>query len=225
MTFKDKIISAPKLIAVTLTLAVSMGFSSQSAQADDIVTYSLGTDVVELVRPAGQTMITADGEIVTTDGRILGVVSNPGRKVTVVRKVPTDSYVTLTQSSDMILAASLSNRIAALEDLANRETRLGNVADNLRDKILVDLRDARAKLRRNMSYSEALKIGLDLDQIAMSLKRSEKTILVTEYALRPMVVEAADEPSGKRLTIFTQSVKDADGVTTSKTTRTESTSY
>ncbi|MBZ0185863.1 MAG: hypothetical protein K8F91_06375, partial [Candidatus Obscuribacterales bacterium] len=195
MTFKDKIISAPKLIAVTLTLAVSMGFSSQSAQADDIVTYSLGTDVVELVRPAGQTMITADGEIVTTDGRILGVVSNPGRKVTVVRKVPTDSYVTLTQSSDMILAASLSNRIAALEDLANRETRLGNVADNLRDKILVDLRDARAKLRRNMSYSEALKIGLDLDQIAMSLKRSEKTILVTEYALRPMVVEAADEPS------------------------------
>ncbi|MBX9693443.1 MAG: hypothetical protein K2Z81_13730 [Cyanobacteria bacterium] len=225
MMFKDKIIALGKLLGLTLTLAISLGLSSQHAQADEIVTYSLGSDVVELVRPVEQaTMITANGEIVTTDGRVLGVVSNPGKGVTIVRKVPSGSYVTLSQSTDVIVAASLSNRIAALEDLANREHRLGNVAGDLHDQILSELRTARGKLRKNMSYSEALKVGLDLDQIAMSLKRSERSILVTEYALRPMVVEAADEPSGKRLTIFTQSTN-AQGVTTTKTTKTETTNY
>ncbi len=218
MMFKDKTIAQGKLVGLTLMIAVSLGLSSQLAQAE-MVTYSLGTDVVELVRPVGQTMITANGEIVTTDGKILGVVSNSGKGVTIVRKVPTGSYVTLTQSSDVILAASLSNRIAALEDLANRENRLGNVAGDLHNQILSKLRSERGKLRRNMSYSDALKIGLELDQIAMSLKRAERSILVTEYALQPMVVEAADEPSGRRLTIFHQTTS-ADGLTT-KTTKTE----
>lgn len=225
MTFKDKTIDKLKLVGLSMTIAVSIGLCSQHAYADGIVTYSLDSDVVELVRPAGQTLITADGQIVTTDGRVLGVVSNAGKGVTVVRKVSSSPYVTLTQSSDLILAASLSNRIAALEDLANSETRLGNVSEGLHNDVISNLSGVRAKLRKDMSYSDALKIGLELDQIAMSLKRSERSILVSEYVLRPMVVEAADEPSGKRLTIFTQSTRGSDGVTTTKTTKTESTSY
>lgn len=228
MTFREKMIGKRMILGFSLTLAVSLGLSPLAAQADEVVTYTLSGDVVNLVDTSGHLLMTPNGELISSDGKVVSVVTTPG--VTFVSKEPATKYVTISQKGDAIMAASLSNRIVALGDLSSRETAAGHIASDKNQEIHDHLSKVRSKLNDKvssggyLSFDEAVKIGSELDEIAAAVKRYDRTIVITEeIALRPMVIESTSEPTGKRLSIFTQSVKGADGVTTTKTTRTEET--
>lgn len=202
-------------IGIGVVIAGTLGIS-QGAMADQVVTYTLSPDVVRLVSPTSTTMLTSDGQIITSEGTVVGVIDDPS--VTVVREVPTTTKVVrIAQKRDELMAASLYNRIAALKDLTAKEFSLGHIpAKNLEklDERLSDIReDLHDKIDSgdHLTYEEAIDVGEDLDSVAQSLKRANKLLVIDEYVLRPMVV--AEPSGGKRLSIFTRSVT-KDGVTT-----------
>ncbi|MBX9693043.1 MAG: hypothetical protein K2Z81_11710 [Cyanobacteria bacterium] len=139
--------------------------------------------------------------------------------------------MTITQTPHQLLAASLYNRIAALKNLAAKETALGHVPKNNYDKVIENLNEITAKVSSDVksggkiSFKEALKAGEELDQVAYSLKRVERGVIIVESqrVLEPMVIESSGGSTGKRLSIFTTSVTSPEGVKTTETTRTEST--
>ncbi len=224
MRFKK---SQLKKVVLSLTLSLGAGFTTLAALADEIIVpgYTLSSDVVQLVDTNGKILIGEDGRLVSTSGKVVGVVTSP--EITVVQEVPVGTTVTIAQAPHEIMAASLYNRISALKGLAVKETALGHVPKDNFEKVNERLNEITSEVNGDvksggkLSFKEAVKAGEQLDQVAYSLKRKERgVLLISERVLEPMVIDA---PSGKRLSIFTHTVTSPDGVKTTETTKTETT--
>ncbi|MGE0262003.1 MAG: hypothetical protein AB7V06_04875 [Candidatus Obscuribacterales bacterium] len=213
-----------KTITVSVAVAATFGIMSQPAQADEIRLYPVGlnAEVVKLLDTSGTATLNASGEIVTTDGKIIGVITPSSPSVTVVKAAP--GAVVIHDDLSAVLASSLNNRIAFLRDLVDRETQLGHVPSASRDDIVARLAaiqgnlNARITSDGKLSFDEALGVGNDLDSISHSLKRASEFRLKA-VALEPMVVVDSKEPTTRRLTIF-RTVKHPDGAVTTETTTT-----
>ncbi|MBK9144608.1 MAG: hypothetical protein IPM23_19125 [Candidatus Melainabacteria bacterium] len=217
-----------RTISVAVAVAATIGIMSQHARADEIRLNPVGlnAEVVKLLDTSGTATLNASGEIVTTDGKIIGVITPASPSVTVVKSAP--GAVVIHDDLSSVLASSLNNRIAFLKKLVGRENQLGHVPAASRDDLVSRLAaiqgnlNARITSDGNLTFDEALSVGNDLDSISHSLKRASEFRLKA-VALEPMVVVDSKVPTTRRLTIF-RTVKHPDGeVTTETTTTTRST--
>jgi predicted type IV restriction endonuclease len=156
------------------------------------------------------------------------VITAVDPSVTVVKKEHPMAVI-INDKSDRVMAASLYNRIAFLKSLVVDESNKGHVAsdqvptviDSL-DKTEKEL-NTKVKSGKDLTFAEAITIGERLDQTANSLKRAKRFRLHTEE-LAPMVVVSPQEPTVKRLTIFSVTT-DKDGDTTTRSSSIETRAY
>ena len=213
-------------LAATLLTGLTTIPAALSLESDSPVI--LSTEIVSLLDKNRTATLNASGELVDENGKIIGVITAVDPSVTVVKKEHPMAVI-INDKSDRVMAASLYNRIAFLKSLVVDESNKGYIATDQVPTVIETLNKTEKELNemvksgKDLTFAEAIKIGERLDQTANSLKRAKRFRLHTEE-LAPMVVVSPQEPTVKRLTIFSVTT-DKNGDTTTKSSSIETTAY